>query len=101
MSKSPAPLGTIARFATRPIDGKPDQSDLFVGIMLKHQGPALRPGFVYEIQNVLDELVIVPVGPSAEPSAWNHTVNEVITSHREEVFCTTNEVARTRRTQQK
>jgi hypothetical protein len=54
-----------ARFVIRPA-GLPGQGDLLLGAMFVMQNKQLlRPGIVYEIREILDELVIVPLGPAA------------------------------------
>lgn len=85
----------IARFATRHLDGQPGATDLFLGLMLKSACSALKPDWVYEIREVLGELMIVPIGPCADPTAWNHEIGDIVVNYKESVFCTSSEVART------
>lgn len=84
-------MRTVARIATRHVDHQPGQTDLFLGVMMKQASDVLKPDWVYELKEVLGELILVPVGPSAHPHAWNHSVNEVLESHRADVFCTESE----------
>ncbi len=84
-------MTTIARFSTTHIDGKPGETDLFLGVMFKGKGKALMPDHVYEIRNILDELIIVDMGACADPTAWNHDISTVLDC-REQVFCTRQEV---------
>ena len=53
-------MDTLGRFVVRPQDG----GDLILGSMYKHQ-IGLLPGHIYEIREVLDELVLVDVGKAA------------------------------------
>jgi hypothetical protein len=80
-------MQTIARLVTRSarVDGK---VDLIIGSATKGE-TYLKPNTIYEIREVLDELMIVEVGPSAiqdpgEPSplavSWANTVNEILTN---------------------
>ena len=69
---------TIARFATRHIDNKPDEVDLFLGVMFKEKSKYLQPDSVYEIQECLGELVIKRIGNSAIPTEWNKDISTIL-----------------------
>lgn len=52
-----------ARFVCRPLpDGR---GDLILGAMTKSQNGLLKPGMIYEIVDVLGELVLKEIGPAA------------------------------------
>ena len=89
-------MKTVARFTTRHVDGKPGETDLFLGVMMKACSKVLKPDTVYEIRDVLGELMIVPVGPIANPKVWNYDVSTILDCHTEEMICTKDEVRRTR-----
>jgi hypothetical protein len=58
-------MRALARFVIRPTDDNMTTGDAIIGAMLREQDPDfLRPNQVYEIREVLDVLVIVPVGES-------------------------------------
>jgi hypothetical protein len=91
MGKGEGIVKSIARFATRHIDGKKGETDLFLGVMFKCSTKALKPDHVYEIREILDELVIVDVGPCSDPKAWNYDVNVILECHTHEIFTTKKE----------
>lgn len=58
-------MRALARFVIRPADDSMATGDAIIGAMFREQDPDfLRPNQVYEIREVLDTLVIVPVGES-------------------------------------
>jgi hypothetical protein len=83
----------VARLAVRPADDATEGSaNLLVGFCLK--GNEFKPNHVYEIQDILGELVIKDLGPSINASAippdsaWNHTVSEIVTTFKHRVMLT-------------
>lgn len=79
----------LARFVIRP--STDSRGDLLLGAMLQVQAPELlRPNVVYEIQAILGELYIKPVGDAAIglnratsmiDTSWGDEVNNVIMRH--------------------
>lgn len=82
-------MKTLARFVIRPVNKNDGPGDLILGTMFKAQDPELlKPGVVYEIQVIMDALIIRPVGPAAigydinttyVPScSWMHSVDHIL-----------------------
>lgn len=74
----------VARFAVREGDGK-----LILGVNLVGHGSPLKPGVVYQVEDVLGELVIREIGPCAigptintpdksHDSCWGHKAGMII-----------------------
>ena len=64
----------IARFTIRP---NGDRADLIIGGNGKNS--PLKSNRVYEIREVLGELIIVDIGECAmDKSKWNHSINYLI-----------------------
>lgn len=59
-------MNTIGRLVTRPANDEKTQTDIFVGVLSKSQ-TFLKPDTVYEIQEILGQLIIKEVGPSILP----------------------------------
>lgn len=87
-------MKTVARFTTRHVDGKPGETDLFLGVMMKACSKVLKPDTIYEIRDVLGELMIVPVGPVAHPKTWNCDVSTILDGRIGEVISTKDEYRR-------
>lgn len=64
-------MKVIARFVTRPTgkDGK-GPPDLILGAAFKGAESHIKAGKIYEIRELLDELIVVEVGPAA--IGWTH-----------------------------
>jgi hypothetical protein len=96
-------MNTIARFTIRPTDETSQEGDLILGGLFKRgQNQGLVPGKIYEIQNVLGELVIVDIGDSAIKLYertfvnvnWALSINSVLTQGAGQHLLTEKETAR-------
>ena len=86
---------TIARFGTR--DGKRTGSvDLILGLTVFEgkYGKQLKPNHVYEIREILGELVIIEVGPCQQPNAWHRTIGDIIEDSPHEILMTADEYSK-------
>ena len=60
-------MKTVARFVTRRASKpgtSPEQTDVFIGVMAKADAHLLKPNTVYQIREIMGELMIEEVGPS-------------------------------------
>lgn len=92
-------ISTIARIVTRPVDAKRKEVDLFIGVAIKGQ-KELKPNRVYELREVLGEIMLVDLGPSAIgldqsdsvlATNWSHGIGNVLGSAGNSVVLTKDE----------
>jgi hypothetical protein len=71
-------MKTLARLSTRGTGNDGTKTvDLILGVGFKEN--SLKPNFVYEIQEILGELVIKEIGPSAlKYEGWAHCITEIL-----------------------
>jgi hypothetical protein len=94
-------LKTIARLSTRPVtdDSFKDTGkvDLIIGTAFKGEN-ILKPNRIYEIQEVLGELVIVDIGSSGMTGTgvqlWGKDIGTLVECHQTELYCTQEEIQR-------
>ena len=90
-------MRTLARLATRGSgpDGK-DTVDLILGVGMKDN--TLKPDTIYEIREIMDDLVLIEIGPSAARSEthtprniWACGIEQVVTTYRDRWILTLKE----------
>lgn len=79
-------LKTVARFATRATDAS-GKVDLILGAAWKNE-TVFKPDTIYEIREMMGQLTVVEVGPSAAKleetpkSIWDCGIEAVVTCYR-------------------
>lgn len=88
----------IARFTIRP---EGDKGSIILGAMfnLPSAQQALKAGIIYEIREIMGELVVVEIGESElqldanrTSVSWNHSVNDILECGGKYIFLTKDEI---------
>lgn len=85
----------VARFIIRPTED--NKADIILGVMYNSDAAQnqLKPNVIYEIQDIMGELVVVEVGDSElklevnrTGVTWNHAVGDIIDVAGKYIFLT-------------
>lgn len=86
-------MNPIMRFVGRPDEKDPTRPNLFLGVSFK-ASRFLKPNTVYELQEIMGEVVLKEVGPSGpgqNTKMWNSDVSVLLDTHGRYLFLTVDE----------